>query len=182
MENKAYEGDDNSCKTVESISTEDTKPQNVRKRTVYRNLLIISVCFVLLFTAFSALSNIQSSLNSDQGLGTTSLSVIYAAMVISCMFVPTAFIRKVGCKWTMVISMFAYSAYIAANFYATWATLIPASILLGMGAAPLWSAKCTYLTDMGQTYAKALLFIHISTGEIKSSVWNHGFISNALID
>lgn len=33
-------------------------------------------------------------------------------------------------------------------------TLIPTSILLGLGAAPLWSAQCTYLTIMGNTEAK----------------------------
>lgn len=33
-------------------------------------------------------------------------------------------------------------------------TLIPTSILLGLGAAPLWSAHCTYLTIMGNTQAE----------------------------
>lgn len=33
-------------------------------------------------------------------------------------------------------------------------TLIPTSILLGLGAAPLWSAQSTYLTIMGNTHAK----------------------------
>lgn len=33
-------------------------------------------------------------------------------------------------------------------------TLIPTSIVLGLGAAPLWSAQCTYLTIMGNTQAE----------------------------
>lgn len=33
-------------------------------------------------------------------------------------------------------------------------TLIPTSILLGLGAAPLWSAQCTYITIMGNTHAE----------------------------
>ncbi|XP_023370416.1 protein unc-93 homolog A isoform X2 [Otolemur garnettii] len=33
-------------------------------------------------------------------------------------------------------------------------TLIPTSILLGLGAAPLWSTQCTYLTVMGNESAK----------------------------
>lgn len=32
--------------------------------------------------------------------------------------------------------------------------MIPTSILLGLGAAPLWSAQCTYLTIMGNTQAE----------------------------
>ena len=27
--------------------------------------------------------------------------------------------------------------------------MIPGAILVGLGAAPMWSAKCTYLTEVG---------------------------------
>lgn len=33
-------------------------------------------------------------------------------------------------------------------------TLIPTSMILGLGGAPLWSAKCTYLTIAGTLYAE----------------------------
>ncbi|XP_054676195.1 protein unc-93 homolog A isoform X1 [Grus americana] len=33
-------------------------------------------------------------------------------------------------------------------------TLIPTSVILGLGGAPLWSAKCTYLTIAGNSYAE----------------------------
>ena len=33
-------------------------------------------------------------------------------------------------------------------------TLIPTSVLLGLGAAPLWSAQCTYITIMGNLQAQ----------------------------
>lgn len=33
-------------------------------------------------------------------------------------------------------------------------TLVPAGILLGLGAAPMWASKATYLTQVGQVYAK----------------------------
>lgn len=33
-------------------------------------------------------------------------------------------------------------------------TLIPAGILAGLGAAPMWASKATYLTQVGQVYAK----------------------------
>jgi hypothetical protein len=42
----------------------------------------------------------------------------------------------------------------AANFHAVWGLIVPASIILGLGAAPLWSAKCTYLTRTAVWYAK----------------------------
>lgn len=33
-------------------------------------------------------------------------------------------------------------------------TLVPSGILLGLGAAPMWASKATYLTQCGQVYAK----------------------------
>ena len=88
------------------------------------------------------------------GLGTYSLSVIYGALVLSCMFVPTLMIKKLTVKWTMVVSIFCYSTYIAAQFYPEFYTLIPGAIILGLGAAPMWSAKCTYLSQVGSIYAE----------------------------
>ena len=80
--------------------------------------------------------------------GTASLSTIYAAIVLSCMFVPTWMIKTIKCKWTLFSCQLCYCAYIAAQFYPSFETLIPGAIILGFGAAPMWSAKCTYLTQV----------------------------------
>lgn len=39
-------------------------------------------------------------------------------------------------------------------FHFRFYTLVPAGILLGLGAAPMWASKATYLTQVGQVYAK----------------------------
>lgn len=132
------------------------KPETVPKKTkanIWKNMIAISIGFLFLFTAYSALANIQSSLNEVGGLGVASLSVIYGALVLSCMFLPSIIISKLGCKWTICVAMLMYSTYMAANFYPHWGTLIPTSVILGFAAAPLWSAKCTYLTQVGGDYA-----------------------------
>ena len=81
-------------------------------------------------------------------MGTWSLSVIYASLVLSCMFLPSYVIKIFSVKWAMVLCMLCYSTYIGAMFYPEFYTLIPGAIILGMGAAPMWSAKCTYLTQV----------------------------------
>eukprot|EP00794_Sanderia_malayensis_P014408 gene14408-15909_t len=124
------------------------------KRKIAKNIAVISCAFMFLFTAFQSLSNLQSSLNKDEGLGLASLCVIYAALIISCMFVPPLMINRLGCKWTVAMAMSCYVLYTAANYYSSWYTLIPASIILGFAAAPLWSAKCSYLTTTGIRYAQ----------------------------
>ncbi|XP_066402205.1 protein unc-93 homolog A [Molothrus aeneus] len=119
-----------------------------------KNVLVISFGFLLLFTAYSGLQSLQSSLNAEEGLGVASLSVLYAALTLSSMFLPPIIIKKLGCKWTIAVSMCCYVAYSLGNFYASWYTLIPTSMILGLGGAPLWSAKCTYLTIAGTLYAE----------------------------
>ncbi|XP_063773796.1 protein unc-93 homolog A-like [Pseudophryne corroboree] len=119
-----------------------------------KNILVVSFGFLLLFTAYGGLQSLQSSLNVDGGLGVASLSIIYGALIISSMFIPPIMIKKVGCKWTIVASMCCYITYSLGNFYPSWYTLIPTSIILGFGGAPLWAAKCTYLTESGNRYAE----------------------------
>ncbi|NXN97631.1 UN93A protein, partial [Rhinopomastus cyanomelas] len=119
-----------------------------------KNVLVISFGFLLLFTAYGGLQSLQSSLHSEEGLGVAALSVLYAALILSSMFLPPVLIQKLGCKWTIAGSMCCYIAFSLGNFYASWFTLIPASVVLGLGGAPLWSAKCTYLTIAGTSYAE----------------------------
>ena len=118
------------------------------KRRIYKNLILISLAFLLLFTAFGTTSSLQSSINEVDGLGTSSLAVTYAALVLSCMFVPSIMIEKMTVKWAMVVSVFCYSTYIASQFYPEFYTLLPTAVVLGLGAAPLWTAQCTYFTQV----------------------------------
>ncbi|XP_049761399.1 protein unc-93 homolog A [Elephas maximus indicus] len=119
-----------------------------------KNVLVVSFGFLLLFTAYGGLQNLQSSLNSEAGLGVTSLSTLYGAILLSSMFLPPLLIKKFGCKWTIAGSMCCYVAFSLGNFHASWYTLIPTSILLGLGGAPLWSAQCTYITILGNRHAE----------------------------
>ena len=90
--------------------------------------------------------------NQDDGLGTYSLSIIYGALILSSQFTPSLAIKHLGTKWTMVLCMLCYNLYIGAQFYPRSYTLLPAAVILGFAAAPLWISKCAYLT-------KVLLFL-----------------------
>lgn len=146
----------------------DSRPPKMSKARIIKNLVVVSFGFLCLFTSFQSLSNLQSSLNKADGLGTGGLATIYGALVVSCLFLPPVIIAKLGCKWTVAFSMLCYILYMGANFYAVWATIIPTAVILGFGAAPLWSAKCTYLTQTGVWYSK-------QTGEIEDDIINRFF-------
>ncbi|CAG5123752.1 unnamed protein product [Candidula unifasciata] len=132
---------------------EENKPK-MDKRTILKNVFVVSLGFTFLFTAFNSMANLQTSLNKEEGVGAWSMSTIYVSLIVSCMFLPNFIIARLGCKWTIPLSMIGYILFMCANFYAVKGTMITASIILGLGAAPLWSAKCTYLTQLGVWYAK----------------------------
>lgn len=75
----------------------------LRLRT-YKNLLVLCAAFLLQFTAFGAIGNLQSSLNTEANVGVNSLSIIYAFLVFSSIFLPHPLIAIFGIKWTIVIS------------------------------------------------------------------------------
>lgn len=60
---------------------------------ITKNVVIIGLAFMIHFTAFHGTSNLQSSVNSDAALGTTTLAVIYGSLILSNMFLPSYVIR-----------------------------------------------------------------------------------------
>ena len=95
-----------------------------RKR-IYKNLLVVGLAWIFLFTAYSSIANLQSSLNKTKGLGTAGLSTIYGSLIVSCLFLPPSMIKNLGLKWTIIISQSTYILYMAANIYPRWFTIIP---------------------------------------------------------
>ena len=100
------------------------------KWRINKNLVVIGLSWMCLFTAFQSIANLQSSLNSQAGVGTASLSAIYITLVLSCLFLPSLMIKNLGLKWTIVLSQICYLMYIAANMLPRWYILIPGKILL----------------------------------------------------
>jgi hypothetical protein len=103
--------------------------------------------------AFESVSKLQSSINATGNLGTWANAMVYASLILSCMFLPSVVIKLLKVKWALVTCVFCYSAYIAAQFYPRFYTLLPTAFILGLGAAPMWSAKCTYLTQVAHRFA-----------------------------
>lgn len=152
-----YSDDDNKQKRdqVDTASIrEKVKLARSEKWRILKNIGVVSTAFMVQFTAFQGTANLQSSINAKDSLGTISLSAIYSALVVSCIFLPTLIIRRLTVKWALFFSMMCYAPYIGAQFYPRFYTLVPAGILVGLGAAPMWAAKATYLTQLGQIYAK----------------------------
>ena len=93
-------------------SADDVKSE---KHKILKTILCISIAFTLFFTAFLGLAYLQSSLHSDEGIGTVTQSALYVAVITSCLFLVKPSISVTGHRWTIVISMSAYCLWFAAN-------------------------------------------------------------------
>lgn len=113
-----------------SSETPDTK---MTKFTVYKNLVVYSVSFVLLFSSLMSFSNIQSTINIEDGLGTTGLAVLYSTMVFTSLFVTMVTLPLLSYKIMTLTAMLTYICYVATGFYSSWYTVIPATVIIGIG-------------------------------------------------
>lgn len=67
---------------VEKTPPNDGIPQfSVAK--IYKNLILLSVAFVLMFTAYNGMTMLQSSLNTKNNVGINSLIVTYSFLIVS---------------------------------------------------------------------------------------------------
>ena len=152
----------NSFKIEENInSSSDSRNSSIptarqEKQGIFKNIIIICVAFMLQYTAFTSMSALQSSINKVDGLGTWSNTAIYASLVLSSMFLPSYAIKKLTVKWTIPVCMICYTIYIGTQFYPEFYTIIPSGILVGLAAAPLWSAKCLYVTQAAERYSSLM--------------------------
>ena len=127
---------------------------SISRKKILKNVLVLDTLFLLTDIGFSGLGAIQSSLHADDGVGTISTSVIYGVFALSALFFTPVIIRICGFKWTIVISIVPTLLWIIANAFGIWATMIPASVLVGLFGAPVWIAHGSYTMEMAKEYAK----------------------------
>lgn len=63
------------------------------KTRIIKNVVLVSVAFMLHFTAFHGTANLQSSINLEAGVGTYSLLSVYGSLTIANIFLPVLIIR-----------------------------------------------------------------------------------------
>ncbi len=122
---------ENATPEILLLSAELRIETKTKQRRIYKNVLTICFTFMLTFLAFITLNTLQSSLNTEKGIGITSLCVIHAGVVTSSLLFSPLVISVLGCKWTIASCILCYSGFAAANIYPTWYTMMPASVILG---------------------------------------------------
>ena len=158
-----------SCKHIEAIKCEVTpapvaavedleRPQwwrniilytETKKFRIFKNIGVLSFGFFFLFMQ-SGLGALQASINRE--FGPYSMMATYLGVVISSFFLPTLFVRKLCCKWTMIICSFGYLPWILAQLKPEPGLLIVTALISGVASTPLWTATSTYIACLGRYY------------------------------
>ena len=125
------------------------------KAKAYKNLLGAGLSFMLVVSAMIALVSLQSSLNSEGGLGIASLAVTNGVFLVSGLF-NSSIIYVFGTKYTASISIVFFSVFSLLNYYPRWYTLIPGAVCLGIGLGTIFSSLNVHMTTIALQYAKAL--------------------------
>ncbi|CAF1206004.1 unnamed protein product [Adineta steineri] len=123
-------------------------------RKLYKNLIVLSISFVLLFTAYSGISTLQSSLNTKNNVGVNSLIITYAFLIFSSIAFIGICMDLFGLKFTMIIATIGYIFYTAANIKPLPVLMYISAALVGLAAAPLWTASATYLNQIARYHSQ----------------------------
>ena len=124
-----------------------------QERRLKKNLIIFCCSLLLEYSVLNAMSNLQSSLNSEKNLGVYSLFASWIANALSCLFLPTALLKHVGYKWTIVICQSCISLFILANIRASIYTLLPSAIMVGTANGILWTYQGSYISFLASEFA-----------------------------
>uniref|UniRef100_A0A673VWE1 UNC93-like protein MFSD11 n=1 Tax=Salmo trutta TaxID=8032 RepID=A0A673VWE1_SALTR len=116
------------------------------------NVVILGLGFLFIFTAFTTCGNIEQTivkgLDNDTftGSGYHSLGIIYGIFSFSNLLAPTV-VAIIGPQFTMFFSGILYSGYVAVFITpSTWSFYFT-SVLIGIGAAMLWTAQGHFLVE-----------------------------------
>ncbi|KAK8512275.1 hypothetical protein V6N13_097074 [Hibiscus sabdariffa] len=142
---------------VVDVSESET-PKN-RTRDVH----ILSSAFLLVFLAYGAAQNLESTVNSEGNLGTVSLGILYVSFAF---FLVVCFVG-------------------AANLKPMWYTMVPVSLYMGFAASIIWVGEGTYLTSIARSHARDTK-LHEATviGNFNGEFWAvfalHQFVGNLI--
>jgi len=133
------------------------------------NVILLGLAFMLLFTAFQTASmsarfvteaikrelkndslsttgkNLtDAQINSKIGDGYISMSLLYAIFAMANFFSPSI-VKICGHKASMFVSALSYLLYIVMYLFPSPAFMYTASVIIGIGAAVIWTAQGDFL-------------------------------------
>ncbi|OMO66191.1 hypothetical protein CCACVL1_21270 [Corchorus capsularis] len=176
---------------IESMATHDeetplvadiSRGETPKSRT--RDVHILSSAFLLVFLAYGAAQNLETTVNSEGNLGTVTLGILYVSFAFFSLFAKLV-VLKLGSKNAVILGTTGYWLYIAANLKPNWYTMVTASVYLGFAASIIWVGEGTYLTSIARSHSlETKLHEAIVIGKFNGEFWAmfalHQFVGNLI--
>ncbi|XP_060072143.1 protein unc-93 homolog A-like [Ylistrum balloti] len=135
------------------VTSNSLTVSSMTKNQIMKNLSMICTSFFLMFTSFHSMLSLLTSLSKEEGMGTFAIFIECSFFMISAMFLASFSIDRFGVKLTLFLSTFTTLSLMAANLYPVWAIMVPASIVCGLGAGPMWASQSAYVSELSKHYA-----------------------------
>ncbi|KAH9672213.1 UNC93-like protein 3 [Citrus sinensis] len=144
---------------MESVDSRDEEAplvadslQVLTPKNYTRDVHILSCAFLLIFLAYGAAQNLETTVNTEGNLGTISLGILYTSFTCFSL-VASLVVRVLGSKNALILGTTGYWLFVAANLFPSWYTMVPASLYLGFAASIIWVGEGTYLTSAALSHA-----------------------------
>ncbi|GFP98361.1 unc93-like protein 3 [Phtheirospermum japonicum] len=138
--------------TDEESPLVDETPSQSRPLNHKRDVHILCWAFLLIFLAYGAVQNLESTINTEGDLGTISLGILYVSFACFSI-VASLVVRKLGAKNALILGTTGYWLFTAANLKPSWYTMVPTSLYMGFAASIIWVGQGTYLTSAAHSHA-----------------------------
>ncbi|KAM0941317.1 putative Ion channel regulatory protein, UNC-93 [Dioscorea sansibarensis] len=155
-----------------AVDEELGSPSEVKQlKNHVRDVRILSFAFLLIFSAYQAAQNLQSTVNTEGDLGTISMGILYISFTLFSL-VASLIVRGMGSKRALVLGTTGYLLFIASNLKPSWHTMVPASVYLGFAGSIIWVGQGTYLTSAARSHTKDF-HLHEGTvlGDFNGKFW-----------
>ncbi|KAK3742112.1 hypothetical protein RRG08_015471 [Elysia crispata] len=108
-------------------------------------MILLSLCVSILFVATDVIRNLQTSLHPKDGLGLTSLALIFAGYTLGSLL-STSLMQHIQPRVCLIISIIPNILFLLANLSSSLWLLAPISFLQGISMAIIWSVLSTYIS------------------------------------
>lgn len=138
---------------MEIRENESTIDKKKERQKVLKNFGFYCLGVFLCWSSYVTLFNLQSSINVEDGMGTTAVGISYFVSIIFAVFVAPVLVNKFGSKICVIIGDTAMILFFVANLYPTYATLLIAGMLMTSLQSPQWPSMSMINTLFATEYS-----------------------------
>jgi len=133
---------------VDDVQSPDVLPGTatplIGRHRSTKNLLVLSVGFVFIFSAFRALQNLQTSVYQGR-LGALVLTLVHGLALVTGVVGPLI-VSRIGPRWSIALASLAYPLWVVSNLCVSggvlfYLILLTSSGLVGVAQSIIWSAQ-----------------------------------------